>query len=370
MREKHLISDRFTLDFHNGSIIDCNGKMIGITAYQERFLKYLIQNENMPCIQKNIDAFVYRGETVPKNTPNFYAELVQICPDLRERISVHKVKLMDIGYQLNISKQLQVLSDEMQSSGITNDELEETVQSLLAEHMDELQKVLTPAHQTVLKILLNNHDHLVTYQNIIQQSYNFTTENNPPLKTVQEIIGVCNDFIDTIPGFDVILEPVYVHTVGYMYTKHPDDPTEETESEKKPEMLTVPKTPALRTPNGYPAKSQLDKSYIYIGENTYLNLSHQIALQYIDDLNSEMINLTPQMVLFLDTLIKKSPLAVSKATLCWAIYDAYDEILAENLYEVKKKLLRKIPTLSKCIKTKHRFGYSIEFPSDTGVSEK
>lgn len=82
MKEKHLISDRFTLDFHNGSIIDCNGKMIGITAYQERFLKYLIQNENMPCIQKNIDAFVYRGETVPKNTPNFYAELVQICPDL------------------------------------------------------------------------------------------------------------------------------------------------------------------------------------------------------------------------------------------------------------------------------------------------
>lgn len=370
MKEKYLISDRFTLDFHNGTIIDCSGKMIGITAYQERFLKYLIQNESMPCIQRNIDAYVYSGETVPKSTPNFYGELVQICPDLRERISVHKVKLMDIGYQLNISKQLQVLSDEMQSSGITNDELEETVQSMLAEHMDELQKVLTPAHQTVLQILLNNPDRLLTYQNIIQESYTIASENNPPLKTIQEIISVCNDFLNTIPGFDEILEPVYVHTVGYMYTNHPDDTTEESLSEKKPELLTVPEDSADQTLKGYPVRSQLDESYIYIGANTYLNLSHQIALRYINDPPVEAIRLTPQAALFLDALIKKSPFAVSKSSLCWTIFEAYDEVLANNLYNLKKKLVKKIPALKQCIDTQHGFGYFIILPVDPGFTKK
>ena len=343
MKDKYMISEKYTLDFLNGSIVDNAGRMTGITAYQERFLKYLILNENTPCILSNIKDYVYRGETIPKDTPNFHTQLLQLCPDLGHRISVHKVELMDIGYQLNISKAKPMLSDEM-------------------------QKILTPAHQMVLQILLKYHDRPLTYRNIIQHSYNLASENHPPLKSVQDIIGICNDFLDVIPGFHELLQPVYVNTVGYSYKSHPNDVQTETETKNSPKSVTSVSPSITKTAAGYPTRELLDNSYIYVGDNTYLNLSHQIALYYENDHTANAISLTPQMVSFLDTLIKKAPLAVSKATLCWKIYEYYDETLAENLYDIRKKLVRKIPALKKCINSKHGFGYSIHLPNDTDVT--
>lgn len=370
MKTRYRISEDYVLDFEKGAIVDCGGRMIGITAYQERFLKYLILNAGKPCISNSVKAFVYRGEPIPKETPNFFLQLTQLCPSLRERVQMQRYELMDIGYQYKMPKTaaLSAFWPDMDLEELEDDEEIEMDQDEAAKILDILLRKMTPAQKTVLRILMLNHDKPFTYQAIINQSYVVREEGEKPLTTTYEIIEACNGLIESFPEIKEALQPVYVNTIAYLYRLHQEDLMEknpenetikkatmdESKIKEKKEMEMIP----------YPSAENLDSSFYHIKDTTYISAEHGVAITYQDKNLVVCKKLTPQMVKFLDVLLVNSPRFVSKQTLCSEIYEDHDSLSPEpeydRLYDLKKRLVKLVPEINGNLKPGNG-GYCIRF---------
>lgn len=359
MKSLYKISTSFSLNLDDGCILDQNGKMIGITAYQERFLKYLIQNPNKPCILSNIKDFVYRGETIPNETPDFYTQLIHVCPDLRQRISVQKYALMDIGYQYKLPTDEEWAKLYSESDYKNAGEFTSLVQ--------DLQNSLTPQQRTVLKILLYHHNKPLTYQTIIKLSHTKLAEGERPLQNTFEIIKACNAIIEKIPELSEVLLPVPVHTVAYMYQPLPQDDIAENETASLLNSKQSDSYIGSHTNTAYPPQIDLDTDYIYVGDNTYINLNQGMAITYMETEHTVTeIKLAASMILFLQTLVTNQRQVVEKEVICENVFPDYytGDMLndGKRLQDLKSRLVTKVTALSGCINSYPKKGYSIQFP--------
>lgn len=365
MKTRYKISDNSVFDLCEGTITRNDGQVIELTAYQERFLKYLVMNPNKPCVSGKIRSYVYRGETTPKEHIDFHQQLIQKCPALRERIRIEKIELMDIGYRYNLPK-ASVFANLWPN--LSAEELQEEPAfdfKQLAKDLKEIPKKLTPVQKTVLRILILHHDQSLTYPKIVQLSHTTLGAGEQPLNNSYDIIKACNELQETIPLISEVLKPVYLNTIAYIYEPFAGDVEFETKT-SEPEQTADPiDTTPENTPIPYPSVENLDNTYYHIVDRTYISAVHRVAITYQTHNTVTCVKLPRKVAEFLNVLIQNSPCCVSKRTICRNIYDDYYETDSSSedrrLYDLNRRLKKLVPEIEGCLKTHTGTGYSILF---------
>lgn len=369
MKSKYRISSNVYLNMDEGFFFYKNELRVEITAYQERFLKYLILNKNKPCILSNIKAFVYRGEPIPEKTPDFFSQLLKLCPALRERISVQKYELMDIGYRYKLPKSAAFAEfwpnlkpeELLEEPGLDFSDILTT--------MKTMEKCITPEQKTILRILMLHHDKPLTYQTIIRLSHTIRGENEQPLKSIYEIIKACNELLDALPEMEELLETVYLNTVAYIYRPFPDEqeinkPDVNSQFSNNIDKKEIMSCKPEIIP--YLPVEELDDSFYHIDGNIYVSAVQKIAITYLDKNMVKCTYLTKKTADFLNILIQNTPNTVPKETLARKLYgeDYYNldnKQIDNRLQDTARRLKDLIPEIKGCLKAPSGIGYVIHF---------
>ena len=369
MKSEYKISSNIILNLDEGFFIQNSGQRIAITAYQERFLKYLILNKNRPCINNNIKAFVYRGETIPKETPDFYSQLLKICPALRERISIQKYELMDIGYRFKLPKTKEFAEFW---PDLAPEELSEKSELDIADigaSLKKVQKHLSTEQKTILRILMLHHNKPLTYQTIIKLSHSILGDGEHPLQNTYEIIKACNELMESIPETKLLLESVYLNTIAYVYKPYPAEQNTEEYILQTPYSDAVEKKQNISSKNTiipYPSPEALDENFYHVTGNIYISAINRVAITYLDKNLVSCTSLTPKISTLLNILIQNMGCTVTKELLAEKLYGedyyALDNNQIDNrLYELVKRLKDLVPEITGCLKQDRGIGYGIQF---------
>lgn len=371
MKSQYKISENIILNIHEGFFIDNTGHRIEITAYQERFLKFLILNQKKPCIRKDIINFIYRGESIPKAESDFFSQLVKKCPALRERISVQKYELMDIGYRYKLPKTIEFAEfwPELNSEELTKSS--ELDFSDILTTMRTMEKCITPEQKTILRILMLHHDKPLMYQTIIELSHTVHGKNEQPLKNTYQVIKALNELQEAIPVMEELLEPVYLNTVAYLYQPFPGEEETKT-SENKPLIIEDTDKEDSKSQKisviSYPSANQLDETFYHVDGNVYISAVNAVAITYLDKNLVKYTSLPPKVAYFLDILIQNTGNTIKKETLAQKLYgeDYYaldSKQIDDRLYDTARRLKQLVPEIIGCLQIHRGIGYSIQFTS-------